>query len=416
MANTATRRPMLHPVEALYLAIDALWTHKLRSGLTILGITIAVSSLISVVAVIDGMNRYVSERVGNFGPGVFVLTRYGIITNMKDWLEVQKRKRIYVEDYLALKQNLKLAKSVACSALGSCKVKAYNNSMDEVTMRGATPNLIQIGTLQVGSGRYISDQDDQRRTPVCFIGTDVADHLFGARDPVGRTLFLNGRPFEVIGVAAKQGSTFGESMDSFVHIPLGTHLKIQGVHNVSVHIHVQAFSPERIEAAQDEAELALRARRHLKMDQVNDFGIVTPTAVMGLWQSLTGTIAGVALALGAIFLFVGGVVVMNIMLAAVTERTREIGIRKAIGARKSDILMQFLVEAVTLTTAGGLSGVLIAAGLAALLRTFTPIPAHMPVLAVLLSLGISATVGLFFGLYPASRAASLDPIVAVRVE
>jgi putative ABC transport system permease protein len=402
--------------DALRMALGSLWSHKLRSFLTMLGVSMAVSTLIAVVALTTGLNTYVAERVGNLGPGVTLFTRTGIITSLKEWQKAKKRKYITMEDYVACRDGLKYSSAVGASAFTGDRVKHANKSLDEVGIRGASPNMVHIRTETVRHGRYISEHDDQHRAMVAFIGHDVAEKLFEGRPAVGKNIWVGGQQLEVIGVAGEQGAVFGNSQDIFVQLPMSTYLKLYGVHKTSIGIYVMARKPELTEQAADEARLLLRARRHVKFDAEDDFGIISASAVQGLWQRLTGSIAAVALGLSAVFLVVGGIVVMNIMLAAVTERTREIGIRKSLGARRSDILRQFLAESAALTTAGGLAGVALALAATRAMSAYTPMPVTMPLTAVVVAVAISSAVGLFFGIYPAAMAAKLDPIVALRAD
>ena len=402
--------------DALGLAAGSLWSHKLRSFLTLLGISMAVSTLIAVVSLTAALNLYVSERVVNLGPGVTLFTRIGIVTNVKQWLAAMKRKRITMDDYEALRDGLRLAKQVGASGWGQARIKFDDKSLEEVAVRGSTPNMVTIRNESVHQGRYVAEYDQSHRAMVAYIGYDVANELFGNLPALGKTITINGQPFQVIGVAAQQGSTFGQSQDNFVVIPLSTFLKLNGVNVQSVGIFIQSRTPELVEQAQDEARLLLRARRHTPYHDQDDFGIINAGAMESLWQRLTGSIAAVAVGISAIFLVVGGIVVMNIMLASVTERTREIGIRKSLGARRADILLQFMVESAALTTTGGFFGVALAFVANALMSRFTPMPVSMSVIAVVVSVFISACVGLFFGIYPAAKASRLDPIVALRSE
>jgi putative ABC transport system permease protein len=404
-------------LESVKLALDTLRAHKLRSFLTLLGVILSVCTLIAVVSVIEGMNFYISDRLANLGSNVYTITRFGVITSAKEWVEAQKRRRITVEDYEWMRDNMKLANAVGGQAWSRSDVKYGNQSLYEVGIRGVTPNMVNIANEQVDVGRYITEGDFQRRTTAAFIGRDVADKLFPGLDPLGKQIVFKGNTFQVVGVAKSIGSVFGQSQDNFVIIPLSTHLKLFGDNFfTSVSIQVQAPSATAMADSQDEARLLFRARRHLRWADKDDFGIVSSDTILTLWQNLTGTIAAVAVGVTSIFLVVGGIVIMNIMLASVTERTHEIGIRKSLGARRRDILLQFLVESAALSTAGGVIGILVAWLGTKIMSALTPIPSALPVAAVLTAVMVSAAVGLFFGIYPASKAARLDPIAALRAE
>jgi putative ABC transport system permease protein len=402
--------------ESIRLALEALRAHKLRSFLTLLGIIIAVTTLISVVSVIEGTNRYIAERAINLGSNIFIVNRFGIINSFKAWLAAQKRPRILMEDYEALRDNLRLASAVGATSGSRNDVKAGDRQLYDVYIRGVTSNIINIDSQQVEDGRYISETDFSHRSTVCFIGADVVDGLFPSGSSLGKTLVFKGQPFEVVGVAKRIGTVFNQSQDNFVYIPLTTFLKIYGVNRASIGIMVQSIRPELMDAAQDEARLLMRARHHLRFKQEDNFGIFNSASIYQLWENMTSTIAAVAIAVTAVFLVVGGIVVMNIMLASVSERTHEIGIRKSLGARKRDILMQFLVEATALSTAGGVLGVLIAFVGTRLIAAFTSIPSALPIPAVVTAVLVSSAIGLFFGIYPASKAARLDPIAALRAD
>lgn len=412
----STRRLFLR--EPALIALRALQSHKLRSFLTLLGVIIAVTTLIGVVSIIEGMDRYIAERVANFGTNVFYVTRFPIITNAKDFLEASRRnKLISVEDYEYLRDHLTLAEEVGALEFRRKDVRAGNQVIEDGSIRGATPNMINIGTEKVAAGRYLTEADYQRRALVAFVGNDIVERLFPAVDPLGKSVWIDGLPFEVVGVADKVGSVFGQSQDNFVHLPLTTHLKLWGTLGATdLDIGVKCSSPAVMEQTKDQARALMRARRRLKYDEKDNFGIIAPQSLTDLWKQLTGGIAAAAVGLTSVFLVVGGIVIMNIMLASVTERTREIGIRKSLGARRRDILLQFLVESAVLSAVGGLLGVLAALGLTQLVAATTPVPMSTPLGAVVLAVAVSTAVGLFFGIYPARKAARLDPVNALRAE
>ncbi len=402
--------------EPAILALQSMRAHKLRSFLMLLGIILSVSTLILVVALISGMNEYFATRVANLGSNVFLVMKYPIISDSKELLKATRRNRdISWDDFESLRDNLKLPKAVGVEVRRTANLRAERQSMEEVDLRGVTANIGDMDVEEVGTGRYITDSDNQHRDMVCMIGSDVAEKLFGNTDPLGKIMTVDGQEFQVVGVAKKIGNTFGQSQDSFVYIPIETWLKIYG-RNTSLHINIQAAGPEWLARTQEEARTLMRARRHLAPNDEDNFGILASDSLMGLWQNLTGTLASGMVGLVSIFLVIGGVVIMNVMLASVTERTREIGIRKSLGAKRRDILLQFLVESTVMALVGGAVGVLIAWILAVIVRSATPVPMSVPIIAVVGAIGISSAVGMFFGVYPARKAAKLDPIEALRYE
>ena len=402
--------------ETLRLSLDTLRTHKLRSFLTLLGVILAVTTLVAVMSVVEGLNLYVSERLANLGADVFVLDRFGIITNWEAFMRAQRRPPLRVEEYEALGERLQLAERVAAMENTTLDVRYGNDLLEDVRILGVTPNYAEIRSLNVTNGRSLSEADDLHRAPVCVIGADVAQRFFVHVDPIGKSLRAGPQVFEVVGVMRPVGSVFGQSQDNFLLIPFSAYQKTWHAPNDSISIFVQARGAELMDAAQDEARLVLRARRHVAYDDPDNFGIIASSSITVLWQQLTGNIFALAVWLTAVFLVVGGVVIMNIMLASVTERTHEIGIRKSLGARRRHIVTQFLMESAALAATGGLVGILLALGIGLLVRTLTPMPITTPPRAILLALTLSTAVGLFFGIYPAVRASRLDPIEALRAE
>jgi putative ABC transport system permease protein len=264
-------------------------------------------------------------------------------------------------------------------------------------------------------GRYVTDGDNEHRSNITMIGVDVAKRFFSGVDPLGKSIYIDGESYEVVGVATEQGSTFGQSQDGFVYIPIQTYRKVYGT-NESANINIQALSPDLMAPAQDEARLLMRAKHHLKPREDDNFGILEPTALMELWQNLTGTLANGSIGIVLVFLIIGGIVIMNIMLASVTERTREIGVRKSLGATRRDVLLQFIVESSVMAAVGGILGVVVAIGIAVALGKFTPLPTLIPMRWIFFAVTISTAVGLFFGVYPAYKASKLNPIEALRFE
>jgi len=319
------------------------------------------------------------------------------------------------EDYEALRQNLKLPLRVGVELRIDGKVRRGSQSITDVNIRGVTANMGDIDPVTPRDGRYLSEGDDQSRSQVTMIGNDLATKLFPNVDPIGREILIEGRPFQVVGVARIIGTAFGQSQDNFAYIPIQTYFKMFGTQD-TIWLNIQARGPEWMERTQDEARAMMRARRHLPPNEPDNFGIFDQASLMELWKNLTGVIATAMVGIVSVFLVIGGVVIMNVMLATVTERTREIGIRKALGARRGDILLQFLIESAVMAAIGGALGVTLAYGIAGLTKAATSVPINVPFFAVLTAEAISAAVGVFFGVYPAKKAAGLQPIEALRQE
>jgi len=402
--------------EPALIALQTMRAHKLRSFLVLLGVILSVSTLILVVALISGMNQYFAERVANLGSNVFIINKLGIISDSADFVKAVRRNRdITWDDFEALRDGLKLPKNVGVQVGTSGKVRSDKQSLEDVNIRGVTANLGEMDVEEAATGRYISDSDNDHHAMVAMIGSEVAEKLFAGTDPLGKTISLNGQEVTVIGVGKPLGNVFGQSQDSYVYLPIESWMKLYG-RKKSLSINIQARAPELMAQTREEARVLMRARRHLGPNDKDNFGFVASDSLMDLWKNLTGTLASGMVGLVSIFLIIGGVVIMNVMLASVTERTREIGIRKSLGARRNDILMQFMVESTVMALVGGAIGVLLAWLLAVVVRNTTPVPMSVPIMAVAASIGISSAVGMFFGVYPARKAARLDPIEALRYE
>jgi len=403
-------------LETFRLALDALRAHKLRSFLTLLGVILAVTTLVLVISVVDGLNFYVADRIADLGANVFIIDRFGIITSMDEFRKAQKRPLILLEDYQRLKDSMKTAKAVSAMDDRNVQVRSGNVKMDNTDVMGVMPNFADVRSLNVSSGRFITEADEMHRAEVCFIGADLAKKFFPNVDPIGKTIRAETHEYLVIGVAEAIGSAFGESQDNFMIMPLGTYMKEWHRQTDWITIFVQAPSGEMMQTTEDEARMLMRAWRHLPYEAPDNFAIMGSDSIMKLWHDITGTVANLAVGIVSVFLVVGGIVIMNIMLASVTERTREIGIRRSLGARKKHILLQFMTESAVLAAVGGLLGIVFAYSLVTLGRSVTSVPMQTSLSAVIIAILLSTGVGLFFGIYPAMRAAKLDPIEALRAE
>ena len=401
------------------VAFASLRASKLRSFLTLLGIILATTTLIAVMAVIHGMNRYIATQVSDMGADGFKVRRMPMMGgrwDFKRYLELQRRNpELSREEFEFLKEKSTLVRELGLEAGRGVPVKYAGDLYDGVSLMGVTDNIGVIRNLSTTTGRFISSSDDRRRLSVCFIGNDIRERFFPNIDPVGKSIDIQGRPFEVIGVSAPLGTVFGESRDEFIMIPVETYIKMFGARK-GLGFSALAIDRFHLEQAQDEIRSLLRAYRHVPPRDEDNFGMIASDSLLSMWDRMTGAIASTAVAVVSVFMVVGGVVIMNIMLAVVTERTHEIGIRKSVGARRRDILNQFLVESSMLSGTGGFIGVSTAYVVAILVRNLTPVPMAVPITSVVVGVGLSSVVGLFFGIYPARRAAGLDPIEALRFE
>jgi putative ABC transport system permease protein len=413
--GTSRREFWLAQRENLKIALDAISANKLRTVLTVLGNVVAVMSVIMVVAVIDGVNTYVGEKILEQGLQVVTIDKYGLITSDDAFRDAEKRRDLTVREARALERRMRLASRVVAQADATKRVRAGKKELANVTVRGTTAGYEEVGKFEVTEGRHLDVSEVERRRPVAVVGSEVAAALFPVVDPIGQPIKVAGHELLVVGVLKARGNVLGQSQDNIVVTTLGQFEKMFGTRR-SLTILVKGTPGTPLERVEDEARVVLRAERHVPIGKPDDFGIATAETFRALYQSLTGSIFAGTIALVAISLVVGGIVIMNIMLVAVTERTREIGLRKSLGARRSDLIGQFLSEAVVLSTLGGVLGVLAGIGFALLVRVLTPLPASIQPWSVLISLGVASSVGLFFGVYPATQAAKLDPIVALRQE
>lgn len=409
----------MHFIEAIKLATDAIWAHKLRSFLTLLGVIFGVATVIVVVSLIEGFNKYVDEKIANIGTNAFSVQKFAIedFASLEIYDQARKRnKDVTLDDLAALRaaRGGKI-KEVGAQEQEMCELKYGTQVLYGISLEAVTANMAEIQNKDIADGRPFTDADELSDRHVCIIGADVAERFFPTRSPVGQQIKIDGRPFEVVGVAKALGTVFGQSRDKFVLIPLTTFMNSYGSRR-SIQIFVTSQNEADYQDAIDEARVVIRTRRKLQPSESDNFGVITPSAVNNLREKIFGTIQVVAIGVTSIALVVGGIVIMNIMLVSVSERTKEIGIRKSLGARRRDILKQFLAESVTLSLAGGAMGVSIAYGLSKLVATLTPIPTALPLMAVAVALFVSGSVGLVAGVYPAWRAARLDPIRAMRSE
>ena len=404
--------------ESISVAVASLRSSKLRSFLTLLGIILATSTLIAVMSVIRGMDLYIADAVSSMGANGFRVVRLAILGQFdpKKYLELpRKNPEIRIEEYAFLKSKATLLKELGMEMDRTASLRYGTDSVDGVTLRGVTPNMAAITNIEASAGRFITDTENAHRVEVVFIGSDVRERFFEGVDPIGKTLQVNRLPFTVIGVGKKQGSLFGQSRDNYVIVPVETLFKAYGARR-SIGFYGLAVDRAHFVEAQDEVRMLLRAFRGLRPKDDDNFSIFSSDSIIQLWNQLTSVIAATAVTIVSVFMVVGGVVIMNIMLAVVTERTHEIGIRKSVGARQGDILNQFLVESSLLAATGGVLGVLLAWVVAVVVRNYTPVPMSLPYSAIAVGVGLSTAVGLFFGIYPARRAAMLDPIEALRAE
>ena len=407
----------MHLTEAVSIATSSLWAHKLRSVLTLIGVVIGVTSVIAVVSLINGANQYVATRVFRLGADVFGLSKQpSIITNVDDFLEFQKRKRITYEDFEAVRDLCKSCRGVGAALGGRVETKSSVNSLKDTNLRAWTPQMAELYDVDLIAGRHMTETDLRSAAPVCVIGQDLVENLMPEVDPIGKEIRWNNTPCQVIGVGKKEGSTLGTSLDNWIVLPLSTYNKENGNQQDSLRVTVRAGSAANIQASVDEVRQIMRGRHHLAYGTKDDFAVETSDSFLELWKNISGTFFVVTIGIASISLVVGGIVIMNIMLVSVTERTREIGLRKAIGARSGDILRQFLIESSTIAVIGGALGVFLGVLLAKVVSWISPLPSAVQLWSVIGGLLVALSVGLFFGTYPASKAAKLDPVDALRSE
>ena len=402
--------------EATIIALQAIWANKLRSLMTVLGNIVAVMSIVTVVSLINGMDTYVGDAiVSGVGADAFTVERTGITTTEEEIEQAWNNPRITTKEAEYIRQFSPLVSAVVARAESRGKV-AYNRTILEQTqVIGVTRDYLYFSNFDVERGRMISQTEIDRYTPVVILGADVATRLFRGADPLDKTIRITGRQFRVVGVSEQRGSMGGRSQDEYVVIPLGNYQKIYGSQQ-SLSLMVKPKDTSLLGQAMDDAVVAMRTFRGLTPKEPNDFGVFSSGTIIDIYEQATNGIFAVLIGVVALSLVVGGIVIMNIMLMVVSERTREIGLRKALGAKRADVMAQILTESVTLSTIGGFVGIVLGFLAAQALASFTPLPARLELWSVVLGLVITAAVGLFFGAYPAARAARLDPIEALRQE
>jgi putative ABC transport system permease protein len=397
------------------VALDSLRANKLRSFLTLLGITIGISSIIAVISLIQGMDIYWKTKISNFGPNTFVITQYPIITDFDKLIEaIRRNPEVHAADAERLRRACTACEAIGVETHRNVRVHYGKQSLDTIDLGGMTPNIFDIEGKKVDAGRNFVEWEDEHSRTVTVIGADIADKLFPGLDPLGKEIQIDDKWYMVVGIGERRGSVFGFSQDNYVKVPLSTYQKNYGARR-TVNISIKAREGE-MQEAEDQVRLQMRTLHKLNYHEDDDFGVITAEGVNQLFAMLTTNIFLVSLFVVGISLVVGGIVIMNIMLVSVVERTKEIGIRKAVGARQQDVVNQFLVESVVLCCAGGLAGVLIAAAISWLMATYTPLPSAFPLWAPLVAFALCTLIGVFFGIYPARRAGRLDPIEALRSE
>lgn len=402
--------------EAVLSAMSSLLAQKFKTFLTLLGIVIGITTLITIVTLIEGANFYVADKIADLGPAVFQVSQFPRVSlNFNEYLKAMKWKRIEYEDYRYLVEKSRETLRVGFASGANDRVRYRDQTATNTFIRGVTPNMIDIERKEVQDGRFFDESDAEMRRSVCVLGADIAEQLFEREDPISKKILIGGREFLVVGTIKRLGSVFGNSRDKFVMIPAQTLFKVYGSRR-SVSIYCQAPTEGKLAGATEEVRHLMRVRRHIVEGQPDTFSITTAETIMGIYKTVTSSFFLVTIIISSISLLVGGVVIMNIMLVNVQERTREIGVRKAVGARSRDILMQFLSEAVTICLVGGLVGIVLGLGIAKLVEYLTPFPANVRVAVILLGFVVSTIVGVFFGIYPAYRAAELNPIEALRYE
>ena len=403
-------------METIRIAATALRAHKLRSFLTLLGVIIGVMTIVAVVSVISGLNNYIEEKVIQLNPDTYVITQFGIITSREQFLEAVKRKKLDWNDYVAVRDLCQECAAVAANLSTRAAVKRGAERMTDVRVTGGTANMADVTNIDLEAGRMFSRSEDEHSALVTVIGSDVRDQLFGKLDPIGRTIWISSQPMRVIGLVKKQGSILGNNQDNQLYVPLSTFRKQFGTRR-SLSFFIKARGGVAgIEKSMDDVRVIIRSRRRTAFRSDDPFGLVSADAIQALWKNISAATFSVVALISSISLIVGGIVIMNIMLVSVVERTREIGIRRAMGATRRNIGWQFLSEAVLLSLGGGMVGVLLGAIISLVIAEFSPLPTLVRPQLVMAGLGVAVVTGLIAGILPAMRAAKLPPVEALRYE
>jgi putative ABC transport system permease protein len=408
---------MMPLYEAVKLALQSLWANKMRSILTLIGVIMSVGSVIMVVTLTNGAKQFVTSKINRYGAAVITISKMPqVIYTIDEYIEFQKRRDVTYDDYRAVLSDCRSCLSVGAQRSTTGKVVYQTRSATDTSIRGWTWTMPALSNLDLALGRGFTEIEDTHSTPVAIVGSDIVDNVLGPGDPLGKEIRVDGIPYTVIGVGEHQGKMLGTSLDNWVAIPLTGFLASYGS-NQSMTIYVNSGGGgEVMESVEDELRTIMRARRHLRPGSADAFSIDSSATFQNLLGNILNNFGAVVTAIAAISLVVGGIVIMNIMLVSVTERTREIGVRKAVGARRSDIMLQFLIESSIMAAIGGLMGVVLGIVAAKLLTLVIGFPSEIVLWSVLVGLFVATSVGLFFGIYPARKASALDPIAALRAE
>jgi putative ABC transport system permease protein len=402
--------------ELLRVAWKSITAHKLRSFLTLLGVIIAVMTIVAVVSIISGLNNYVATKIFSLSPDVYVITRFGVITSREEFLAALKRKRIQKSEYEQVVRMAQSAEKIGAQSGTTKPVKYENRRLPDCQIQGTTSNMSEIRNLDIEAGRFFTETENEHRAFVAIIGSDVREELFPRLDPIGKTITIGGFSFTVIGLLVKQGSVLGQSQDNVAYIPRETLCKAWGANrNIGIYIKAKGGVPG-VPASMDEMRSIFRAIRHVSPSQPDPVSFVNADAIQVVWKSISAAAFALLVFISGISLVVGAIVIANIMLVSVVERTKEIGLRLAVGARKRDIGWQFLLEAALLALGGGAIGVFFGWLIALSVDAFTFLPTLVSPMLVLTGLTLATVTGLVAGVFPAVKAARLAPIDALRWE